>query len=216
MPLAARQTAAVRQYCQQVARELEKRCTAGFRGRILEIGAGGAWLSAELSKLPRVVEVVAADFEPEFLRDHAPEVFTLLQARSRKITRVPLDSQQLEFPAGHFDFVICAGTLRRGLNVPQLLRECRRVLKPGGCVVALPDALEPLQAVQSAKPAPRPSPAAEIYTLTEYKDFFRRAGFTVSVSKLEVAGRLRYYYDKLVRGVVHARIAIVGTKPSPK
>ena len=31
---------------------LTRKCGLEFRGRILEIGAGGAWLSAELSKLP--------------------------------------------------------------------------------------------------------------------------------------------------------------------
>src|SRR5438067_2040903 len=37
---------------------LIRKCGLEFRGRILEIGAGGAWLSAELSKLPKVVEVI--------------------------------------------------------------------------------------------------------------------------------------------------------------
>src|SRR2546430_6115195 len=35
---------------------LTKKCGLEFRGRILEIGAGGAWLSAEISKLPRSEE----------------------------------------------------------------------------------------------------------------------------------------------------------------
>ena len=38
---------------------LRKRFDLEFRGRVLEIGAGGAWLSAELSKQPKVVEVIA-------------------------------------------------------------------------------------------------------------------------------------------------------------
>src|SRR5271170_7895883 len=40
---------------------LTGKCGLQFRGRILEIGAGGAWLSAEISKLPRVVEIIAID-----------------------------------------------------------------------------------------------------------------------------------------------------------
>ena len=35
---------------------LTEKCGLEFRGRILEIGAGAAWLSAELSKLAKVVE----------------------------------------------------------------------------------------------------------------------------------------------------------------
>src|SRR3974377_1418627 len=40
-----------------------------FRGRVLEIGAGGAWLTAEISKLPGVVEVFATDASPRWLKD---------------------------------------------------------------------------------------------------------------------------------------------------
>src|SRR5262249_27480575 len=53
---------------------LQEKCGLEFRGRILEIGAGGAWLSAELSKLPRVVEVITTDFSPKLLKEEAPRV----------------------------------------------------------------------------------------------------------------------------------------------
>src|SRR5947209_8323715 len=43
---------------------LRSECGLEFFGRILEIGAGDAWLSAELSRLPKVVEVIATDFSP--------------------------------------------------------------------------------------------------------------------------------------------------------
>src|SRR5690349_3175987 len=47
---------------------LTKKCGLGFRGRILEIGAGRAWFSAELSKLPTVVELIATDISPRLLK----------------------------------------------------------------------------------------------------------------------------------------------------
>src|SRR5271157_2403665 len=53
---------------------LTKECGVEFRGRVLEIGAGGAWLSAELSKQPRVVEVIATDLSPRLLKEQAPKV----------------------------------------------------------------------------------------------------------------------------------------------
>ena len=49
---------------------LTGKCGMVFRGRILEIGAGGAWFSAELSKLPNVVELVVTDSSPRRLREH--------------------------------------------------------------------------------------------------------------------------------------------------
>src|SRR5215470_8166036 len=66
---------------------LTRKCGLEFRGRILEIGAGGAWLSAELSKLPKVVEIIVTDSSPAPLKNHAPRVFQLLKANTAKITR---------------------------------------------------------------------------------------------------------------------------------
>src|SRR6476469_1786434 len=43
---------------------LTKKCHIEFRGRILEIGAGRAWFSAELSKLPTVVDLITTDISP--------------------------------------------------------------------------------------------------------------------------------------------------------
>ena len=54
---------------------LRQKCGLEFRGRMLEIGAGGAWLSAEISKLPKVVEVIAVDASPRLLKERAPKVF---------------------------------------------------------------------------------------------------------------------------------------------
>ena len=51
---------------------LTRNCGIEFRGRILEIGAGTAWFSAELSKLPKVVEVLATDFSSKLLKEKAP------------------------------------------------------------------------------------------------------------------------------------------------
>ena len=42
---------------------------------------------------------------------------------------------------------------------------------------------------------------------------FARSGFDVKVRDLKLTGRWRYHYDRLVKGVRHARYAIVGTKP---
>jgi hypothetical protein len=53
-----------------------------------------------------------------------------------------------------------------------------------------------------------------VHTVAEFEALFGRAGFAVKVRDLKLAGRWRYHYDRLVKGVQHARYAIVGTKPS--
>ena len=57
---------------------LTKRCGLEIRGRVLEIGAGAGWLSAELSKLPQVVEITTTDVSARLLKTDAPKVFKLL------------------------------------------------------------------------------------------------------------------------------------------
>src|SRR6267378_823619 len=128
---------------------LRRECGLEFFGRILEIGAGGAWLSAELSRLPRVVEVIATDFSTRLLKDHAPRVFQSRKANPAKITRIPGDFHQLDFPDNYFDFVMCSEALHQAVNIVQVLREVKRVLKPGGQFVAIREPVWPLVKLKS-------------------------------------------------------------------
>lgn len=195
---------------------LTKKCGIEFRGRVLEIGAGAAWLSAELSKLPKVVEVFATDFSPELLRDQVPKTFKLLKAHEAKITRMPADFHKLDFPNNHFDFVVCSAVLHRAGNLLAVLRELRRVLKPGGQVVAL---REPVWPLMKRKPrpkpegrCPRPGSAAQVYRLDDYRDHFARAGLELVAWRVNLASGVKFLFDGMVNGLTHARYAFVATK----
>jgi ubiquinone/menaquinone biosynthesis C-methylase UbiE len=195
---------------------LTKECGLEFRGRILEIGAGGAWLSAELSKQPRVVAVFATDPSPRLLKQRAPKVFKLLQAHTDKITRMPGDGHHLDFPNNHFDFVVCAGVLYRAANIVQVLREAKRVLKPGGQFVAIREPVWPLVKIKSRSKMLAKLLATGIndrfYTLSDYKEFFKQAALPLEVKRVNVSRGFKYYVNKVVNGLTHARYAFVGTK----
>lgn len=195
---------------------LTKKCGVEFRGRILEIGAGSAWFSAELSKLPNVVEVVVTDYSPKLLKEHAPKIFKLLKANTAKIVRTPGDFHQLDFPANYFDFVVSSGALHHATNMIQLLRETKRVLKPGGRFVAIREPVWPLVKVKSRAKARATLTAAGVvdpfYTLADYKEFFKQASFPVEVKDVNFSKGVRYYFNRLVNGLTHARYAFVSTK----
>src|SRR5215471_19402359 len=196
---------------------LTRKCGLEFRGRILEIGAGGAWLSAELSKLPKVVEVVTTDFSPKLLQEQAPKVFKLLKAHGGKITRTPGDFHKLDFPSNHFDFVVGSAVLQHATNVVQVLREAKRVLKPGGCFVAIREPVWPLVKLKSRaqKDPPKPGPGGlspHHYTLRHYKEFFKQAALPLEVKRVALSSGFKYYFDKMVNGLTHARFAFIGTK----
>jgi SAM-dependent methyltransferase len=193
---------------------LTQECGLEFRGRVLEIGAGAAWFSAELSKLPQVVEITATDASARLLKQQAPKVFKLLQAHTAKITRMPADFGNLDFPANHFDAVVCADALNRAVNMLRVLREVRRVLKPGGKFIAIREPVRPLVTFRSsAQRIPRGgSPADPGLTGADYYELFSHAGLSLEIKRVTLSRGFKYYFDKAVNGLTHARYALVGTK----
>ncbi len=200
---------------------LTVKCGVDFHGRILEIGAGGAWLSAELSKLPNVVEVWTTDYSPLLLKEQAPKVFTLLGAQTTKITRVPADFHQLDFPDNYFDFVVCSEALRDAANLVQVLREVKRVLKPGARFVAIREPVWPLVKLKSRSKMVQKLVATGIndrfYTLSNYKEFFKQAGLPVEVKRVNISTGFKYFFNAMVNGLTHARYAFIARKkPEPQ
>ncbi len=194
---------------------LTKKCGLAIRGRVLEIGAGGGWFSAELSKLPQVVAITTTDVSAQLLRTEAPKVFKLLKAQAAKITRTPADFGNLDFPANHFDVVVCADALNRAVNVMRVLREVRRVLKPGGQFIAIREPVRPLVKFRTAAPARAKSAnPAYGYALSEYRTFFENAGLKLTVKRVTLSRGVKYYFDRVVNGLTHARYAFVATKSS--
>jgi ubiquinone/menaquinone biosynthesis C-methylase UbiE len=195
---------------------LTKECGVDFRGRILEIGAGGAWLSAELSKQPKVVEVITTDLSPKLLREQAPKVFKALTANTAKITRMPGDYHQLDFPANHFDLVVSSAVLHQAANIVQVLREAKRVLKPGGQFVAIREPVWPLVKIKSRAKMLAKLVATGVnerfYTLADYKEFFKQAALPCEARRVTLSSGFKYYVDKMVNGLTHARYAFIASK----
>jgi len=195
---------------------LMKQCELEFRGRILEIGAGGAWLSAELSKLPRVVAIMATDLSPYPLKEYAPRVFELRHAHARKITRMASDFHRLDFPDHYFDYVVCSSVLHRATNIVLALREAKRVLKSGGQLVVIREPVWPLVRIKSRARILAKLLATGIndhfYTLSDYREFFKQAALPMQAQKVNLSRGFKYYVDSVVNGLTHARYAFIGTR----
>ncbi len=193
---------------------LTKKCGLEFRGRLLEIGAGAGWFSAELSKSPLVVEIITTDISASLLKTEAPRILKTLQAKSRKITRTPMDFHSLDFPDRYFDAVVCADALHLATNVLRVLREVRRVLKPGGFFVALREPIRSAKAPKSSNArSGKPGPVVtRTYTLSEYRHFFETAGLKLTVKNVTLARGLKHYFAHVLKGAAPARYAFVATK----
>jgi ubiquinone/menaquinone biosynthesis C-methylase UbiE len=105
--------------------------------RTLEVGPGGGYVTeAVVDRVGQAERLVCLDLQPEMLR----------QVRSRLPSRCPAlvcgSGSVLPFREGAFDLVLLVGVLGEIPDQDGALRECRRVLRPGGCLAvteSLPD-----------------------------------------------------------------------------
>jgi SAM-dependent methyltransferase len=168
------------------------------------------------------VEITAIDVSARLLRERAPKVFSMLNANASKITRTPGDCHQLAFPDNHFDFVVCSSVLHYAENVVQVLREAKRVLKPGGQFVALREPIWPLVRMKSRSKMMARLVATgyndRFYTLADYKEIFKAAGLKLETKRVNISTGFKYYLNQVVNGLTHARYAFIATKskaPAP-
>jgi ubiquinone/menaquinone biosynthesis C-methylase UbiE len=101
-------------------------------GSVLEIGCGTGFFIVNLWQAGLVERAFATDISPgmvEVCRRNARAVGLVdLEARVA-------DAERLPFPDDTFDLVVGHAVLHHLPDVPAALRECRRVLKPGGALV---------------------------------------------------------------------------------
>ena len=109
-------------------------------GRLLDLGAGDGFVTAELAAAGRARLGVAVDVGAP-----AP-----LGPRRRQIARLTARLPgPLPFPAGCFDVVVSLETIEHLLDPDALLGEVVRVLAPGGCLILSTPRLDSLLVVAS-------------------------------------------------------------------
>ena len=111
--------------------------------RLLDLGAGTGDLGREALRQNPASRVVAADFTLEMMhtgRQRSQEDLS----READFHWIAADALNLPFPSGYFDAVVSGFLLRNVAGLQRCLEEQFRVLKPGGCLVAL-DTTRPRQ-----------------------------------------------------------------------
>lgn len=104
--------------------------------RVLETGCGnGALWTENLDKLPEDVQVVLSDASEGMLRDARRAVTESAQGEADVAERFAFevfDCHEIPYPDASFDLVIANHVLFYCEDIPQVCREVRRVLAPGG------------------------------------------------------------------------------------
>lgn len=96
---------------------------------ILELGCGnGALWTENLEKLPENLHVTLSDISEGMLRDARRSLGT----EDHRFSFLSFDCHRIPLPDASFDLVIANHVLFYCQDIPQVCREVRRILKPGG------------------------------------------------------------------------------------
>lgn len=99
----------------------------GYRGkRVLDIGCGPGWFTVQYAL--GGANVYAVDLTPRAVE--LTKKYLEYQQVSAQVQEG--NAEHLEFGDHYFDLVVAAGVLHHTPDTPKAIRECFRVLKPGG------------------------------------------------------------------------------------
>ena len=114
---------------------VERLVALGARGRMLDIGTGPGHVPLLVCERIRDAQVVAVDLAETMLERARAKVAAASPEVRGRIELRRADAKALPFPAGSFD-VVFSNTILHHIPEPiDLLREARRVLRPGGCLL---------------------------------------------------------------------------------
>lgn len=151
---------------------------AGVR-RVLEVGCGAGRTAALLKGRAGVAEVVGVELSP----GAAAEAASVLD----RVVCGDVETLALDFPAGHFDCVVCADVLEHLRDPWAVLRRLRPFVAEGGAVVASIPNLQHLKPVlkiltdrfQYEEAGLLDSTHLRFFTLSTIRTLFAETGYRV-------------------------------------
>lgn len=154
--------------------DMRQRYDLGIRGRVLELGGGYGWLSAYLKCIFADITMLYSDPSIEAVKkSHQYEELFGSEIDEKWVS----SAEDTPFPDGSCDTVIFFASFHHVQDPTATLRECARVLKPGGRLLLLmepacPGYLKPIY----DRHVHRDQIDEKHYTLGEYKRLLTDAG----------------------------------------
>lgn len=194
------------------ARSLAGQVLPTARWDVLEVGAGCAWVSAQLVERGHRVAAIDVNLDPF---DGLRAADRLLDAPER-LARGEAEMDELPLAASSFDLVVASGSLHYAHDLPSTLVELRRVTRRGGLLLVLdsptyrrrPDGeamvADRMKALERRYGLPIPRESQSSYlVLGELRGVFGSAGWTLEVHGWP--GRLREALRDVLEIARHGR-----------
>ena len=104
---------------------------------VLDIGCGTGWLSALISQFDEVKSIIALDSDGDLLEKMLPDVVLGLGGNLNKIRPIQGLFSPILLDDESMDIICGSSAFHHSADLYGLLRECKRVLKPGGRLLIL-------------------------------------------------------------------------------
>jgi len=156
-----------------------------LRGRCIELGSGGGYFSAMLSRSPKVEEVVALDISASTILRWGPIIWDHLKPNWEKLRFMVGDMNSLKDGEGTYDTAVFCASLHHSSDIPRSLQVANELLKVGG-VLALP--AEHYDA-RFLCPKKRPRGSDLPTTIDQYSKLLRQCGFRPVVFRFALPGK---------------------------
>ena len=154
--------------------DMVQRFGLSFEGTVLELGGGYGYLSSYIKKRYPDVAMVYSDVSEEAVRKSVQyEKFFGVELDSKWVT----SAEDTPFPDASFDRVLFFASFHHTQDPQAAVRECARILKPGGQLYLLyepscPGYLKPLYDLHVR----RDEVKENYYSVGEYRRMLSRAG----------------------------------------
>jgi ubiquinone/menaquinone biosynthesis C-methylase UbiE len=124
-------------------KEMAGHCS-GLRGLVCDLATGLGSLLEGLVKLRRKLTIVAADVDPNVLAWTVNKIKrSISQQAGRHVIAVAADAKHFAFGDDVFDFFVSCEGLNNIPDLPGVLKELHRTLKPGGRLIMMHSFVNP-------------------------------------------------------------------------
>ena len=156
--------------------------------RILDVACGGGALSLKIAE--RGCEIYGIDMSEDAIKSAKR-----LAEREKIACEFKIGSaEDLPYPDGYFDKVVCSSALEHFKDDIKALKEMNRVLKPNGHVVLTTDSFNYPISEELKEKHRKIAYVVNYYTREALKDRFKIAGFEMNRSKYLLNSRITSFF----------------------